>query len=170
MPACDALITMNDVENSDEHDLREQLRQAQEALRRSEQFALAGRFSGAIMHEINNPLEAITNLVYLAKVEAHDPERVKRYAQQAEEQLQLVRMIARQTLSFYREQRTAHDVDLVFEDLFLDHGHRLFDLYHVDNRLRKPGAAAPAVRSRRPLRQLAAVATNSATDLDFFHP
>lgn len=104
---------LNNVENSDEQDLREQLRLAQEALQRSERFALAGRFSGAIMHEINNPLEAITNLVYLAKLEAHDPERVKYYAQQAEEQLQLVRTIARQTLSFYREQRTAHDVDLV---------------------------------------------------------
>ena len=99
--------------HGDELDLREQLRIAQEALQRSERLALAGRFSGAIMHEINNPLEAITNLVYLAKLEAHDPERVKSLAKQAEEQLELVRAIARQTLEFYREQRTPHDVDLV---------------------------------------------------------
>jgi signal transduction histidine kinase len=99
--------------HGDERDLREQLRIAQEALQRSERLALAGRFSGAIMHEINNPLEAITNLVYLAKLEAHDPERVKGFAKQAEEQLELVRAIARQTLEFYREQRTPHDVDLV---------------------------------------------------------
>jgi signal transduction histidine kinase len=65
------------------------------------------------MHEINNPLEAITNLVYLAKLEAHDPDRVRCYIQQAEEQLVLVQTIARQTLSFYREQQTDHDVDLV---------------------------------------------------------
>ena len=104
---------MSNVENDDESDLREQLRRAQEALQRSERFALAGRFSGAIMHEINNPLEAIANLVYLIKLEAHDPERVKCYVQQAEEQLELVRTIARQTLSFYREQRTSQDVDLV---------------------------------------------------------
>lgn len=94
-------------------ELQEQLKQTEEALQRSERLALAGRFSGAIMHEINNPLEAITNLVYLAKLEAHDSERVKRYAQQAEEQLELVRTIARQTLSFYREQRTSQVVDLV---------------------------------------------------------
>jgi C4-dicarboxylate-specific signal transduction histidine kinase len=104
---------MTHVENDDEPDLREQLRLTQEALQRSERFALAGRFSGAIMHEIKNPLEAITNLVYLAKLEADNPERVKLYVQQAEEQLELVRTIARQTLSLYREQRTAHDVDLV---------------------------------------------------------
>ena len=65
------------------------------------------------MHEINNPLEAITNLVYLAKLEAHDPEQVRFYVQQAEEQLDLVRTIARQTLSFYREQHRTHDVDVV---------------------------------------------------------
>jgi C4-dicarboxylate-specific signal transduction histidine kinase len=101
------------LKNGDEPDLREQLRIAQEALQRSERLALAGRYSGAIMHEINNPLEAITNLIYLVKLAAHDPERVRCYAQQAEEQLALVRTIARQTLDFYREQRTAHDVDLI---------------------------------------------------------
>ena len=104
---------MNTGESRDVRELTEQLRQAQEALQRSERLGLAGRFSGAIMHEINNPLEAITNLVYLAKLEAHDPERVKRYAQQAEEQLALVRTIARQTLSFYREHSTPQQVDLV---------------------------------------------------------
>ena len=104
---------MSDVPNRDQPEITEQLRQAQEALRRSEQFALAGRFAGAVMHEINNPLEAITNLVYLAKLEAHDPERVRCYVQQAEEQLDLVRTIARQTLSFYREQHRTHDVDVV---------------------------------------------------------
>lgn len=102
---------MTDVENNEE--LREQLRRAQDALQKSERFALADRFCGAIMHEINNPLEAITNLVYLAKLEAADPERVRCYLQQAEEQLGLVRTIARQTLSFYRERQTDHDVDLV---------------------------------------------------------
>lgn len=104
---------MSNVDNKDELDLREQLRLTQGALQRTEQSALAGRFAGAVMHEIKNSLEALTNLVYLAKLEANDPERVKSYAQQAEEQLALVRSITRQSLSFYRDQRTAHDVDLV---------------------------------------------------------
>jgi signal transduction histidine kinase len=104
---------MSGVENPDQPELRKQLRQAREALQRNEQLALAGRFAGAIMHEINNPLEAITNLLYLARLEAHDPERVKGYVQQAEEQLELVRTIARQTLSFYREQHREHEFDVV---------------------------------------------------------
>jgi signal transduction histidine kinase len=102
---------MSQSENIDE--LREQLRRAQDALQRSERIALADRFCGGVMHEINNPLEAITNLVYLAKLEAHNPERVRRYLHQAEEQLGLVRNIARQTLSFYREPQSVHEVDLV---------------------------------------------------------
>jgi len=65
------------------------------------------------MHEINNPLEAITNLVYLARLEAHDPDRVRCHVQQAEEQLELVRTIARRTLRFYREQHRDHEVDVV---------------------------------------------------------
>jgi signal transduction histidine kinase len=104
---------MSGVENPDQPELRKQLTQAREALQRSEQVALAGRFAGAIMHEINNPLEAITNLLYLARLQAHEPERVKCYVQQAEEQLELVRAIARQTLSFYREQHREHEFDVV---------------------------------------------------------
>jgi signal transduction histidine kinase len=94
-------------------DLREQLRLAQEALQRSSQFKLADKFCGSIMHEINNPLEAISNLVYLAKLEIHDADRVGCYLQQAEEQLDLVRAIARQTLSFYREHKAVQEIDLV---------------------------------------------------------
>jgi C4-dicarboxylate-specific signal transduction histidine kinase len=105
--------TMSRFADSTEIDLREQLRLTQDALQRSERFAMAGRFSGAIMHEINNPLEAITNLVYLIKLKADDPKSVKCYAEQAEEHLALVRNIAGQTLSFYRDQRTAHDVNIV---------------------------------------------------------
>lgn len=94
-------------------ELREQLRRAQEELQRSQKFVLADRFCGSIMHEINNPLEAITNLIYLAKLETDNPDRVRCYLQQAEEQLGLVRTIARQTLSFYRERKSTHAVDLV---------------------------------------------------------
>jgi signal transduction histidine kinase len=91
------------------------------------------------MDEINNPLEAITNLVYLAKLEAHDPERVKCYAQQAEEQLALVRKVARQTLSFYREQATPQQVDLVelVEFALRIHTHHLLEK-QVDIQRRLP--------------------------------
>ena len=47
-------------------DITAQLR-AEQALQRSEKLATAGRLTAAIAHEINNPLEAITNLLYLAR-------------------------------------------------------------------------------------------------------
>ena len=47
-------------------DITEQL-QAQEALRQTEKLAATGRLAASIAHEINNPLEAVTNLVYLAR-------------------------------------------------------------------------------------------------------
>jgi signal transduction histidine kinase len=104
---------MSSLADGDERDVREQLRLTHEALRKSERVALAGRFSGAIMHEINNPLEAITNLVYLAHLQADDPDRVRDYLRQAEEQLAIVQSIARKTLDFYREKQVVSDVDLV---------------------------------------------------------
>jgi C4-dicarboxylate-specific signal transduction histidine kinase len=57
--------------------LRERLRMAEESLRRSERLAIAGRFAGAIVHEVNNPLEALANLVYLTKQQANDPDHVR---------------------------------------------------------------------------------------------
>ena len=45
---------------------------AEEALQRSERLAVASRYAGAVMHEINNPLEALTNLVYLTKQAPHN--------------------------------------------------------------------------------------------------
>ena len=42
-------------------------RQSEEALRRSEKLAATGRLAATMAHEINNPLEAVTNLIYLAK-------------------------------------------------------------------------------------------------------
>jgi signal transduction histidine kinase len=65
------------------------------------------------MHEVNNPLEALTNLVYLTK---HAPRRtsaVIRNMEIAESQLARLGEITRTTLSFYREQAEAKDFDLV---------------------------------------------------------
>src|ERR1700691_5732227 len=100
---------------------------AEESLRRSERLAVAGRFAGAIIHEVNNPLEALTNLVYLTKQEADDPDNVRRNMLVAETQLDRLGEIARKTLSFYREQNEAKDIDLVeiAESALRIHAHRL---------------------------------------------
>ena len=60
----------------------------EQVLRESESRAVAGQFSAAIMHEINNPLEAISNLAYLVEGEADNPVKVREYiALQASDQV-----------------------------------------------------------------------------------
>lgn len=73
-----------------------------ESLRQSQSQAAAGQFAATIMHEINNPLEAISNLNYLLHADAGDVEAVQRYSKQIDEQLAVLIHIARQTLGFYR--------------------------------------------------------------------
>jgi signal transduction histidine kinase len=93
--------------------LLERLRMAEKALQRSERLAVAGRFAAAVMHEINNPLEALINLVYVTKQAPHDVSSVLQNMEIAESQLARLSDIARTTLSFYREQAEAKDFDLV---------------------------------------------------------
>jgi PAS domain S-box-containing protein len=83
-------------------DITRQL-QAEEALRESEKLAAMGRVAGIIAHEVNNPLAAITNLFYLLSNHPSLNKEAKYYAELAEQELQRVSHITRQTLSFYRE-------------------------------------------------------------------
>jgi signal transduction histidine kinase len=106
--------------------LRARLRMAEESLRRSERLAVAGRFAGAIVHEVNNPLEALANLVYLTKQEADCADHVRQNMLVAETQLNRLAEITRKTLSFYREQSEAKQFDLVeiAEAALRIHSHR----------------------------------------------
>jgi PAS domain S-box-containing protein len=79
--------------------------QAEEALRESEKLAAMGRVAGIIAHEINNPLAAITNLFYLLRHHPSLNDEARNYAELAEQELQRVSHITRQTLSFYRESK-----------------------------------------------------------------
>jgi signal transduction histidine kinase len=83
------------------------------ALRRSEKLAMAGRFAASVMHEINNPSQAIADLVYLLAKEADQPSLVRARAAQIEEQLVRIQYIARQTLSFFRDTPQMQPRDLV---------------------------------------------------------
>ena len=76
---------------------------AEEALRRNERLAAMGKLAGIVAHEINNPLEAITNAFYLLRQHHSLDEEAKYYAQIAEQELARVSHITKQTLSFYRE-------------------------------------------------------------------
>ncbi len=78
-------------------------KQAEEALLRSELLAGAGRLAASIAHEINNPLEALINTVYLARTTVGLPEPAREYLDLADGEIMRVAHITRQTLGFYRE-------------------------------------------------------------------
>ncbi len=85
--------------------------ESQEALRRTEKLAVAGRMAASIAHEINNPLAAITNLLYLIST-AEDLAAVRKYNRIAQEELRRVSDIANQTLRFYRSPQPPERVDV----------------------------------------------------------
>ena len=72
------------------------------ALRESEKLAAVGRLAASIAHEINNPLEAVTNLLYLAR-ESDDLQQTRTYVIQAEDELHRASQITSQSLRFYKQ-------------------------------------------------------------------
>jgi two-component system CheB/CheR fusion protein len=89
-------------------DITSKLR-TEEALRRNEKLVTAGRLTAAIAHEINNPLEALTNLIYLAR---HDPGRTSQHLQMAEGEIHRIADLAQQTLGFVREVSDARPLNV----------------------------------------------------------
>jgi len=77
-------------------------RRAEDALRRTEKLAAAGRLAATIAHEINNPLEAVTNLLYLIRRGKLDPASAE-FADLAQHELARVSEITQQMLRFYRQ-------------------------------------------------------------------
>ncbi len=88
-----------------------QMRLQDEALRKSEKLAAVGQLASSIAHEINNPLESITNLLYLIR-QSEQMTEVQEYATMAQVELARVTEITLQTLRFHRQQSKATEVDL----------------------------------------------------------
>jgi PAS domain S-box-containing protein len=83
-------------------------KKSEEVLRRTEKLAVAGRLAASIAHEINNPLEAITNCLYLVGA-TQLPEDARTFLELAQKELDRVAQITVQTLRFYRRStQTAH--------------------------------------------------------------
>lgn len=76
-------------------------RRAEQSLRNADKLALAGRMAASIAHEINNPLESITNLLYLLEHETLSDD-ARSYLTMAQHELSRVSHIASQTLGFLR--------------------------------------------------------------------
>jgi PAS domain S-box-containing protein len=84
---------------------------AELALLRSEKLSAASRLASSVSHEINNPLAAITNLVYLAKSRAFEAEQ-HAYLEQAERELARITYITSQSLRFHRQQSAPVEIDV----------------------------------------------------------
>jgi len=78
-------------------------KQVQDALIQSEKLAATGRMAAAIAHEINNPLEAVTNLAYLLTLDPTLGQTARNYAQMMLDELARASEITKQTLAFYRD-------------------------------------------------------------------
>lgn len=92
-------------------DFLDEIRATEEALRKSEKLVVAGRLAASIAHEINNPLESVTNLFYLVGTST-TLEDAKKHTEMAERELARVSQIVTQMLRFYRDPSKAAYVQI----------------------------------------------------------
>jgi PAS domain S-box-containing protein len=120
-----------------------QVKLAEEAIRNSERLAVAGRMAATIAHEINNPLEAVTNILFLLARDGSLSEKGKQYVQAADEELRRVGQITRTTLGLYRERDTAIvpvDLAALIDSILVLYSRRLQTLgVRLEKRLKSPG-------------------------------
>lgn len=93
----------------------DQQKRSEFALIQNEKLAAVGRLAASISHEINNPLEAVTNLLYLVRCDKHLSGEVTGYLESADKELQRVSQIVSHTLQFHKQstrprQLTAHEL------------------------------------------------------------
>jgi signal transduction histidine kinase len=94
---------------------QDELRDTAGLMRENQRLVTIGRLTGSIAHEINNPLESVTNLLFLIDHEPGLPARVRDYLTMAQRELERVVQIAKQTLNFYRD--TASPVPVRLSEL-----------------------------------------------------
>jgi PAS domain S-box-containing protein len=78
-----------------------EVKRAQSALLKSEKLAAVGRLASSIAHEINNPLESVMNLIFLAR--NSEIEDARNYLEIADQEIRRVSIIANQTLRFHKQ-------------------------------------------------------------------
>lgn len=145
-------------------DQMEQMVRAQDALRRAEKLAVTGRMAASIAHEINNPLESVTNLLYLLRSEASSA-TAQLYLEQAEQELARVTEIAKHTLRYYREPNkpVLVDVNAVLDSMLtLYHSRLLAARIEVVKEI--PSTVASVYANPGELRQVLANLIGNALD------
>ncbi|MFT4113871.1 ATP-binding protein [Silvibacterium sp.] len=107
-------------------------RRADDALRKSEKLAAAGRLAASIAHEINNPLEAVTNLLYLIHQSQQDI-ATRGYTELAQAELARISEITQQMLRFYKQStKPAHAEACALLDSVLSLHERRAALLQID--------------------------------------
>jgi two-component system, chemotaxis family, CheB/CheR fusion protein len=99
-------------------------KRSEEAIRRREKLATAGRLAASIAHEINNPLEAVINLLYLVR---HDPARANEHLTMAEQEIGRLARIAQQTLGFVRDTSSPGSVEpaAIMDEILQLYSHKM---------------------------------------------
>jgi len=113
-------------------------RKAEAALMQNEKLAAVGRLASSIAHEINNPLEAVTNLLYLCRASSDLPE-IKDYLKIADREVQRISLITNQTLQFHKQSRTSVAVrceEMISGSLILYQGRLVNANIRIDQRHR----------------------------------
>jgi PAS domain S-box-containing protein len=102
-------------------------REVEAALRNAEKLATAGRFAATIAHEINNPLEAIMNLLFLLNRDSGLSSEGQGYLSLAEQELSRVAAVARQTLAFYKNNTSPAPVNIsnLLDEILAFYGRRI---------------------------------------------
>ena len=106
-----------------------ELERAAEHLRENQKLLTLGRLTASIVHEINNPLESLTNLLYLMEVDQDSFEKRAEYLKLAQQELSRVVQISKQTLSFSRETSTPVRLQLaeLIEEVLVLYGRKIAD-------------------------------------------
>jgi PAS domain S-box-containing protein len=87
-------------------------RQTEQTLRASERLTQAGRLAATIAHEIRNPLDTVSNLIYLLRHDNAAGAISAQYLELASDELARIAQITTQLLTFHRETKAPTEVEL----------------------------------------------------------
>ena len=87
------------------------LRKTEETLRRNEKLITAGRLAATISHEVNNPLEAVVNVLFLLRTQPMSDQACK-YVEIAEKEIYRISAITKRTLGFFRDTSALEEVPI----------------------------------------------------------